>query len=115
MPGVPAGTTNALMPPRPALLSTVAHTTTKPPSTWEAPSPPVQKILVPFRTYSSPSRSAVVWMLALSLPACGSVMAMAPQAGWPSPRKTDRNFAFCSFVPAAETAEPPSPANGVRR
>ena len=48
MPGVPAGTTKALMPPRPALLSTVAHTTTKPPSAVDAPSPPVQKIFVPF-------------------------------------------------------------------
>ena len=37
MPGVPAGTTNDLMPARPALLSTVAQTTTKPPATCEAP------------------------------------------------------------------------------
>ena len=81
MPSVPAGTTKDLMPARPALLSTVAQTTTKPPSTWEAPSPAVQKILLPFSTHSSPSRVAVVWMAAASEPAEGSVIAIAPHTG----------------------------------
>ncbi len=115
MPGVPAGTTKDLMPARPALLSTVAHTTTKPPSTVEAPSPAVQKIFVPFSTYSSPSSSAVVWMAAASEPAPASVMAIAPQIGWPSPRNAERKRERCSGVPAAATAEPPSAGVGMRR
>ena len=69
------------MPARPALLSTVAHTTTKPPGTCDAPSPAVQKIFVPFSTHSSPSRCAVVSIAAASLPALGSVIAIAPQIG----------------------------------
>ena len=57
MPGVPASTTKDLMPARPADLSTVAHTTTKPSDFSSAPSPLVQKILVPFSTHWSPSRT----------------------------------------------------------
>jgi hypothetical protein len=50
MPGVPASTTNALMPARPADRSTVAQTTTKPSDFSAAMRPLVQKILVPLIT-----------------------------------------------------------------
>src|SRR6266480_5373840 len=56
MPGVPASTTNALMPARPAERSSVAHTTTKPSDFSAAMRPLVQKILVPLMTQWSPSR-----------------------------------------------------------
>jgi len=117
MPGVLAGTTNDLMPPRPALLSTVAQTTTKPPSAVAAPSPAVQKILWPSSTHSlvSSSQVAVVSMAAASEPALGSVIAIAPQIGWPSPRNGERKRSFCSSVPAALTAEPPRAGVGMRR
>jgi hypothetical protein len=39
------------MPARPAVLSTVAHTTTKPSDSSRARWPLVQKILVPFSTH----------------------------------------------------------------
>ena len=56
-PACRASTTNDLMPARPADLSTVAHTTTKPSDFVDrALSPLVQKILVPFSTQWSPSR-----------------------------------------------------------
>ena len=50
IPGVPCSTTKGLMPARPAVLSTVAQTTTKPSDFSAAISPPVQKILVPLMT-----------------------------------------------------------------
>ena len=77
----------------------------------------MQKIFVPFRTYSSvaSSKSAVAWIAAESEPALGSVIAMAPQIGVPSSRKGARKRACCSSVPAAPTAEPPRAAVGMRR
>ena len=113
-PGVPASTTKALMPARPADLSTVAQTTTKPSDFSSARCPLVQKILVPFSTQWSPSRTAVDVMAAESEPQPGSVIAMAAHFGLPSwkrPRKRWR----CSGVPAAATAAPPNPEFGMLR
>ena len=72
MPGVPFATTNDLIAARPSSLSSVAQTTM-----WSARSPEVTKIFSPLRTYSSPSRTAVVLMLAESEPVPGSVIAIA--------------------------------------
>ena len=55
---------------------------------WSARSPEVTKIFSPLRTYSSPSRTAVVVMLAESEPVPGSVIAM--------PAQTPSNRASCS-------------------
>ena len=74
----------------------------------------MQKIFVPFSTQWSPSRTAVVWMAELSEPHPGSVMAMAAHLGV-SPLKRARKRSFCSGVPAAATAAPPSPAFGIDR
>ncbi len=63
MPGVPLGTTKLLIAARPWLLSRVAQTTTA-----SHRSPEVTKIFSPLMTYSSPSRTAVVAMLAESEP-----------------------------------------------
>ena len=57
----------------------------------------------------------MVWIAAASEPAPASVIAIAPQTGGPSPRKPARKRAFCSGVPAAATAEPPSAGVGMRR
>ncbi len=54
-------------------------------------------------------------MAAASEPASGSVIAMAPHTGCGLSRKGAMNFARCSGVPAAPTAEPPSAAVGMRR
>ena len=117
MPGVFAGTTKDLMPPRPALLSTVAHTTTKPPSTCEAPSPLVQKILVPFSTHSlAVEARRVVWIAAASEPALRlGDRHRAPHRRGRRRGTATRKRAFCSGVPAAATAEPPSAGVGMRR
>jgi hypothetical protein len=114
MPGVPASTTNARMPARPAERSSEAHTTTKPSDFSAAMRPLVQKIFVPFSTQWSPSRTAVAWMAAESDPALGSVMAIAPHVGF-SPLKRARKRSRCSGVPAAATAAPPRPGFGIER
>src|SRR5208337_2918849 len=114
MPGVLCSTTNGLMPARPAVLSTVAHTTTKPSDFSAAISPAVQKIFVPLITQWSPSRAAVVVTADESEPKPGSVIAIAPHLGLPSLKRL-RNRSFCSGVPAAITAAPPSPELGVDR
>src|ERR1700687_1632496 len=114
MPGVLCSTTNGLIPARPALLSTVAQTTTKPSDFSAAISPAVQKILVPLITQWSPSRVAVVVTAEESEPKPGSVIAIAPHLGFP-PRKRLRKRSFCSGVPAAITAAPPTPLLGVDR
>ena len=102
------------MPARPAERSRVAQTTTKPFDFSAAMRPLVQKILVPFSTQWSPSRTAVVWIAALSEPAPGSVIAMAPHLGSPSVKRERKRF-FCSGVPAAATAAPPRPLFGIDR
>src|SRR5258706_9163841 len=76
--------------------------------------PEVQKILVPWITKWSPSRVAVVVTAEESEPKPGSVIAIAPHLGLP-PRKRLRKRSFCSGVPAAITAAPPSPLLGVDR
>jgi len=50
IPGVPCSTTKGFIPARPALLSTVAQTTTKPSDFSAAIKPEVQKILLPLST-----------------------------------------------------------------
>src|SRR5712692_5558390 len=114
IPGVLCSTMKGLIPARPAFLSTVAHTTTKPSDFSAAIWPAVQKIFVPLITQWSPSRAAVVVIAAESEPHPGSVIAIAPHLGLPS-RKRLRKRSFCSEGPAAITAAPPSPELGVDR
>jgi len=76
--------------------------------------PPVTKILRPLSSHVSPSFTARVRMAAVSDPACGSVIAIADQVGF-SPAKRARNFSFCSGVPVASIAAPPSALPGVHR
>ena len=72
--------------------STVANTIAR-----SASVPLVMKILLPFRTYSSPSRTAVVRIAAGSLPASGSVSAKQPSI-WP--RASGLKYSsFCASVP----------------
>jgi hypothetical protein len=75
-------------------------------------SPLVQKILVPFRTQWSPSRTAVIVIAELSDPQPGSVIAIAAHFGFPLEKRA-RKRSFCSGVPAAATAAPPSPLFGI--
>ncbi len=116
MPGVPASTTKGFMPARPALLSTVAHTTTSPSDSAKARPPLVTKIFWPLRIHSlvAASKVAVVWMLLVSDPAWGSVMAMAPHLGSPSVKRR-RKRSFCSSVPTAVMAEPANWVPGMHR
>ncbi len=95
-PSASRGTTKLLIAARPALLSTVAQTTT-----WSARDPAVTKIFSPLMTYSSPSRVAVVDTAAESEPKLGSVIAIAAQ--------TPENFSSCSGVATAEIAALPRP------
>jgi hypothetical protein len=100
MPGVPLGTTKDLIAARPSSLSRVAQTTM-----WSARSPEVTKIFSPLRTYSSPSRTAVVLMLAESEPVPGSVIAM--------PAHTPSKRASCSSSATDAIAELPRPCRGM--
>ena len=100
IPGVPFATTNDLIAARPSSLSRVAHTTM-----WSARSPEVTKIFSPLSTYSSPSRTAVVLMLAESEPVPGSVIAM--------PAQTPSNRASCSSSATLAIAELPRPWRGI--
>ena len=92
------------MPARPAVLSTVAHTTTP-----VERQPVVTKIFSPFRIHSSVSSSstALVWTREGSEPQPGSVIAMA--------RTSLPQRCFCSGVPAAERAALPRPPLSWRR
>ena len=99
MPGVPLGTTKLLIAARPWVLSRVAHTTTA-----SQRSPEVTKIFSPLMTYSSPSRTAVVAMLAESEPVPGSVIAM--------PAQRPPNRACCSGLATLAIAELPRPWRG---
>ena len=69
-PGVPLGTTKEAWPRWPRSWSTVATTTVT-----SAMPPLVMKTLVPLRTHSSPSCTAVVRSERTSEPALGSVTA----------------------------------------
>ena len=72
---------------------------------WSARSPEVTKIFSPLRTYSSPSRTAVVLMLAESEPVPGSVIAI--------PAQTPSKRASCSSSATDAMAELPSPWRGI--
>ncbi len=89
-PGVVVSTTNAVG-PRSVLASTVQTS---------AIGPLVMKIFVPFRTKSSPSRTAVVRIAAASLPASGSVDAQAPISE-PSHRPGSQRCCSCG-VPCSQ-------------
>ena len=64
-----------------------------------ARAPFVVKVLLPFSTQSAPSRTAVVFVPAASLPALGSVRLQAPSA---APEASGfRNRSRCSSVPCS--------------
>ena len=63
-------------------------------------------IFEPLITYSSPWRSAVVWMPETSEPAFGSVSANEQRSG--SSSSGGSHFCFCSSVPASRTGADPS-------
>ncbi|TEB05127.1 hypothetical protein Pmgp_03833 [Pelotomaculum propionicicum] len=91
-PGVSPGRMKALSPLAPLVLSVEANMM-KTPATGALE----MNILVPFRTYSSPSSTAVLWPEAASVPAPGSVRAKEPKI---SPLHSGvSHFCFCSSVP----------------
>ena len=101
-PGVSMGTTNADIPRWPLLGSVFANTTV------QAARPAfVMKVFDPFRTYSSPRRSAVVFMRATSEPASGSLSPKEQRIG--SSRSGGSHSSFCASVPAMSTGAAPSP------
>ena len=107
------------MPPRPALLSIVAHTTTKPPSTVDGAlaggAEDLRAVQHPLLRSLRP-QSAVVSIAAESEPAFGSVIAIAPQIGWPpSARNADSGTAALFLRARGATAEPPRAGVGMRR
>ena len=75
-PSASLGTTNAVRPRWPASLSVEAKTTTH--DAWPAF---VMNIFEPLTTYSSPWRTAVVWIPETSEPAFGSVSANEQRIG----------------------------------
>ena len=95
------GTTNAVRPLWPLDLSVDAKTVDQ--AAWPAF---VMNIFEPFRTYSSPRRSAVVLMRAASEPASGSLSANEHRIG--SSRRGGSHSRFCSSEPAISTGPAPS-------
>ena len=69
----------------------------------------------PVSTHSSPSLRARVWMRATSLPAPGSVIAIAPQRAREWSVKICRNRSRCSGVAVLRSAGPPRPGPGQRQ
>ena len=67
----------------------------------------VMNVFEPLRTYSSPSRTAVVWMPATSEPAPGSVRPKQQRIGASSSGPS--HCCFCSSVPAMRTGPAPRP------
>ena len=65
------------------------------------------KVFEPLRTYSSPRRTAVVFMRATSEPASGSERPNEQRIG--SSSSGGSHFAFCSSLPARITGAAPSP------
>ena len=100
-PSASAGTTNADRPFCPLLLSVDAKTTIQ--DAWPAFE---MNILEPLRTYSSPWRTAVVWIPETSEPAFGSVSANEQRSG--SSISCGSHSRFCSSVPARRTGAEPS-------
>ena len=93
-PAVPFGTAKAEIPAKPVPGSSEANTTVR-----SAIPPQVMKRLLPFSTYSSPSRTAVVFIAPASEPESGSVNASAPSRISPSVGvHMGRNRAACSGV-----------------
>ena len=90
------GTTNAEMPRWPLLGSVFAKTTVH--VAWPAF---VMKVFEPLRTYSSPRRSAVVFMRATSEPASGSLRPNEQRIG--SSSSGGSHVSFCSSEPAMST------------
>ena len=91
-PGMPRSTTSRLMPFAPGASGSVRATTI----TRSALMPLVMKVFDPLSTHPSPSRRAVVRMPCRSLPAPGSVIAIAVIS---SPRqKPGSQRCFCSSV-----------------
>ena len=101
-PGVSIGTMNAEMPLWPLDGSVFAKTTVQ--AAWPAF---VMKVFEPFRTYSSPRRSAVVFSLATSEPASGSERPKEQRIG--SSSSGGSHFACCSSLPAMITGPEPRP------
>ena len=96
-PGVPGGITKLAWPRWPRAGSTVATTTCR-----LAMPPLVMKTFWPFRTQSSPSRTARVRRLETSDPAPGSVTANAPTLGSAGvPNSSGVQRVTCSGVPLA--------------
>ena len=95
----PSGTTNDLIAARPRSWSRVAQTTTA-----SERSPEVTKIFSPFRTYSSPSRTAVVRMLGR----VGAGVGLGDRHRGPQ----SPNRSCCSASPTDAIAELPSPWRG---
>ena len=81
-------------------MSVEAKTTTH--EAWPAL---VMNIFEPLRTYSSPRRTAVVWMPETSEPAFGSVSANEQRIG--SSSSGASHSRFCSSVPASSTGSAP--------
>jgi hypothetical protein len=92
-PGVSPGTTKADRPLCPRDRSVEANTVY-----WEAWAPFVMKHFRPFRTYSPPSRRAVVAIAPASDPAPGSVRQKEAKRNFAANGET--NALFCSSVPA---------------
>ena len=95
------GTTNADRPRCPRERSVAAKTTV------QAACPAfVMNIFEPFRTYSSPRVTAVVWIPETSEPALGSVRPNEQRIGASTSGGSQR--AFCSSLPAIMTGAAPS-------
>ena len=101
-PGVSSGTMNAEIPRCPALGSVFANTTLH--DAWPAF---VMNVFEPLRAYSSPRRSAVVFMRATSEPASGSESPNEHRIG--SSRSGVSHAAFCFSLPAMITGAAPRP------
>ena len=100
-PGASIGTMKADRPRWPLVGSVFAKTTVH--AAWPAF---VMKVFDPFRTYSSPRRSAVVLMRATSEPASGSVSPKEQRIG--ASASGGSHSRFCSSVPAMTTGAEPS-------
>jgi hypothetical protein len=96
------GTTKAEIPRCPLSGSVFANTTVH--AAWPAF---VMKVFEPFRTYSSPLRSAVDFIRATSDPASGSLRPKEQRIG--SSSKGGSHCSFCSSVPAMITGAAPRP------
>ena len=102
-PGVPRSTTKAVMPRWAGTSRLVRASTTQNPPT----EPCVMNILVPFKSHPSPSRTATVFIPALSDPLPGSVSAHA--ASHSPLAALGKYLRFCSSLPKLRMWLVPSP------